>query len=120
MQPPRPAIWIRPADAPNQLPEPTAAPLLSGAAEVVARVMHKLAQVLDPATGLDIVTGGRVIALQIGSDEATLTLSLGIGHCDSAHHVAEEAFAALRGELPDTDLYLLHHQTTPCAEPSAG
>ena len=119
MPSPRPAIWLQPADAPpTPAAEPPAAPRLSGAAAVVERVMQRLAQVVDPATGQDIVAGGRVVALAINTDEATLTLRLGIGHCDSAHHVAEEAFAALRSELPDTDLYLLHHQTTPCAEPA--
>ncbi|MCK6424458.1 MAG: hypothetical protein L6Q75_05135 [Burkholderiaceae bacterium] len=64
---------------------------------------------------MDIVRAGRIVALDIGADEATLTLRIGTGHCDSAHHVAEEAFDVLRAELPDTDLYLRHLQVTPCA-----
>lgn len=77
--------------------------------------MARLAQLRDPATGIDVVQGGRVVALEIGPDEATLTLRIGSGHCDSAHHVAEEAFDILRAELSGLDLFLRHVQATPCA-----
>lgn len=90
-------------------------PRLAGPDETLQRVISRLGRVVDPVSGLDIVRAGRIVALDIGEDEATLTLRIGIGHCDSAHHVAEEAFDVLRAELPDTDLYLRHLQSTPCA-----
>lgn len=110
----RPAIRIHtPTAGPASVR--TTPPRLAGPDEALQRVMSRLGRVVDPVSGVDIVRAGRIVALDIGADEATLTLRIGIGHCDSAHHVAEEAFDVLRAELPDTDLYLRHLQVTPCA-----
>lgn len=116
----RPAIRIH--SAPAGIPTGWASPpQLLGPDEALRRVMARLGRVVDPASGLDIVRAGRIVALDIGADEATLTLRIGVGDCDSAHHVAEEAFDVLRAELPDTDLYLKHLQITPCGSgPTAG
>lgn len=120
MFPSRPAIRIRPLPTTASSVPALTPPRVSGSPALVERVMARLSRVLDPASGQDIVSGGRVVALDIGPEEAMLTLRIGTGHCDSAHHVAEEAFAVLRAELPDTDLYLRHVQATPCApEPDA-
>lgn len=120
MSSPRPAIWLQPASPAPTVAPSAAPPRLSGPADAVQRVMARLTLVRDPVSGADLVGAGRVVALEIGPEEARLTLRIGSGHCDSAHHVAEEAFAVLRAELPDTDLYLRHVQATPCApEPDA-
>jgi hypothetical protein len=109
----RPAIWIQPArTAAAAAPTP---PRLSGPDALITRVLDQLGHLRDPATGIDVLQGGRVVALEIGPDEATLTLRIGTGHCDTAHHVAEGAFDILRSELPGRDLYLQHVQATPCA-----
>lgn len=81
--------------------------------------MARLARLVDPASGLDVVRAGRVVALEIAGDEATLTLRIGVGQCGSAHYVAEEAFDVLRTELPNTDLYLHHIDVAPCAAETA-
>jgi len=111
----RQAIWILTAQPEPAKAGSSPAPRLSGQPLLVERVMARLALLRDPATGVDVVAGGRVVALEIGTDEATLTLRIGSGHCDTAHHVAEEAFDILRAELPGRDLYLRHVQATPCA-----
>ncbi|HMX09350.1 MAG TPA: iron-sulfur cluster assembly protein [Burkholderiaceae bacterium] len=115
MPPNRPAIWIQPAQPAQAAATAPLPPRLSGPAPLIERVMARLAQLRDPASGVDLLQGGRVVALEIDADEATLTLRIGSGDCDTAHHVAEEAFDILRAELPGRDLFLQHVQATPCA-----
>jgi hypothetical protein len=109
----RSAIWLRTADRPVP---PRVEPLRQRGPEGdLRRVLAALSAVSDPMTGRDIVSTGRVVALEIDAGEATLTLRMGAGHCDHAHHVAEEAFDVLRLHLPDTDLFLRHQSEVACA-----
>lgn len=107
----RPAIWIQahPAAA------PAAPPRCSGPAERVAAVLQGLRAIPEPGErGQDIVSSGRIVALDISADEATLTLRVGNGRCHGAHDIAECAFEVLRAQLPDTDLYLRHEYAASC------
>lgn len=108
----RAAIWLRPAD--RQVLPPAEPLRRRGPENDLQRVLEALSAVPDPMTGRDIISAGRVVALELDPGEATLTLRLGAGHCDHAHHVAEEAFDVLRLHLPDTDIYLRHHSGTSC------
>ncbi|MDP4301823.1 iron-sulfur cluster assembly protein [Leptothrix discophora] len=89
-------------------------PLLDGPPEQLAAVLAALRGVQEFREGRDIVTSGRVQALEIADGEATLTLRMGQGLCVDAHALAERAFEALRSTLPDTDLYLRHDRPVGC------
>jgi len=80
-------------------------PTLSGEPAVVQRVLQALRGVADDDGNL--VDGQRYRALRITADEAELTLAFPAG-CGPARGLAEAAFQALRGALPDTDVYVRH------------
>lgn len=105
----RTAIWIQPAQP--ALP-PT---LFSGEPQRIERVMQALRGVRELSSTRSIVDSGRVQALEVSADEATLTLRIGLGLCHEADLLAELAFEALRVALPDTDLYLRHDRAPTCA-----
>ncbi len=107
----RSPIWLRVSGA--ERPEPP--PFTSrGPEHLVAPVVAALRDIREPEGVADIVSSGRVVALEIGPDEACLTLSLGMGQCHGAHGVAEAAFDVLRACLPDLDLYLAHATHSGC------
>lgn len=108
----RASIWLLPADRP--VPAPIEPLRQRGPENDLQRVLEALSVVSDPMTGRDIISAGRVVALELDPGEATLTLRLGAGHCNHAHHVAEEVFDVLRLQLPDTDLYLRHVSDLVC------
>ena len=78
-------------------------------------VLSALRRISEPDGSVDIVSSGRVLGLEIGVDEACLTLGIGKGQCHGAHGIAELAFEVLRCHLPDTDLYLTHAAPGGCA-----
>lgn len=82
------------------LGEPCAAPTFSGPADALARLKHALAPVLG---ALD--SSGLVRALHVADGEVELQLALR-ADCGGAA-LADSAFQALRGVLPDTDIYVL-------------
>jgi hypothetical protein len=100
--------------APETPSVPPVEPIWQGDPAVVARVVAALRTVRESAGGPDIISSGRVRALEIGPDEAVLTMHLGGGHCGSAQVLAELAFDVLRAQLPDTDLYLRHEHSGGC------
>jgi hypothetical protein len=101
--------------APPEAPQlPPVEPVRRGDPVVLARVIDALRQVHEAGGGPDIVSSGRVRSLEIGPDEAVLTMHLGGGHCGSAQTLAELAFDVLRAQLPDTDLYLRHEHSGGC------
>lgn len=102
-------IWLHAETAPP--PEPS----LRGPKDQLDAVLAALRAVRELREPRDIVASGRVQALEIADGEATLTLRMGQGLCDDAHTLAELAFDALRGALPDTDLYLRHDRPMGCA-----
>ncbi|MGY0196929.1 iron-sulfur cluster assembly protein [Leptothrix sp. BB-4] len=102
-------IWIQAVRAPN------AELRLAGPQDQLDAVLAALREVRELREPLDIVSSGRVQAIEIADGEATLTLRMGQGLCDDAHALAEQAFDALRGALPDTDLYLCHDRPMGCA-----
>lgn len=106
-------IWMHLAPSGQPLPAPPA-PVWVGEPEQVARVVQALRSVHEAHGGPDIVSSGRVRALEITPDEAVLTLHLGGGHCGNAQVLAELAFDVLRAALPDTDLYLRHEHAGGC------
>lgn len=108
----RPAIWIQ-ALRPERAP--AAPPNCSGPAEQVAAVLQALSEISELEPSLNIVNSGRVVALDIGPDEATLTLRMGDSHCHGAQGIGEQAFDVLRAQLPDTDLFLRHDYAKSCA-----
>lgn len=111
MSPVHSPIWLRVSGSERPDPPPFTS---RGPAHLVDPVVGALRQILEPDGGADIVASGRVVALEIGPDEACLTLSLGMGQCHGAHAVAEAAFDVLRACLPDLDLYLAHATHSGC------
>jgi len=114
-------LWIAPAEgmaAPHAcdaclrpLPVATEAcepAQLLGDQAAAERLLEALRGVSDPETGLDLVAAGWVHALRVDVDEAELTLQSRMSGCSVARVLAEDAFAVLRRELPDTDLYIRH------------
>ncbi len=97
-----------PADLAPPPPEP---PRLGGNAAIAAQVLEALRTVRERGDGPDIVSSGRVHAIEVGPDEAVLILRLGGGRCGSAQVLAELAFDVLREQLPDLDLYLRHEHS---------
>lgn len=81
------------------------APALQGDPALLARVLHALRAVAD--TEGNLVDSLRFSALRLAEGEAELTLCFPRG-CGAASLLAEDAFQALRRELPDTDIYVLH------------
>ena len=81
------------------LGEPCLAPALSGPADALAR----LRQVLAPVLGA--LESGLVRALRVQDGEVELQLALR-ADCGGAA-LADSAFQALRGVMPDTDIYVL-------------
>ncbi|RZS54823.1 iron-sulfur cluster assembly protein [Sphaerotilus mobilis] len=92
---------------------------LSGPVAHLEAVVAALRGVQELREPQDIVASGRVQAIDIAGDEATLTLRMGQGRCVDAHVLAERAFEALRAALPDTDLYLRHDHPIGCAGKAA-
>lgn len=86
----------------DSLGEPCNEPALCGQPEQVARLMHAL----DTALGGTAAQPGRrwVRALTVEPGEVELTLAFG-PRCGGAE-LAAAAFEALRGLLPDTDIYV--------------
>ncbi|MFM2342079.1 MAG: hypothetical protein RLZZ592_1732 [Pseudomonadota bacterium] len=97
--------------APDRSLQTQEPPRLIGDAARLDRVMSALSQVRPQDCAPDIVSGGRVRSLEIGPDEAVLTLRLEGGRCGSAQVLAELAFDVLREQLPDLDLYLRHEHS---------
>lgn len=81
---------------------------LLGDPRAAARVLQALRAVRDPENGRDLVDAGWVHAMRVDADEAELTLQSRTVGCSVARGLAEDAFAVLRRELPDTDLYVRH------------
>lgn len=107
----RSPIWLRVSTPERVTPEPLKC---QGPGHLVDPVVAALRAIREPEGDADIVASGRVVGLDIGSDEACLTLSLGMGQCHGAHAVAEAAFDVMRALLPDRDLYLAHAQHSGC------
>lgn len=82
------------------LGEPCEAPALSGPADALALLRRALAPVLGA-----LETSGLVRALHVQDGEVELRLSLR-ADCGGAA-LADSAFHALRGAMPDTDIYVL-------------
>lgn len=81
------------------------APRLSGPADELHRLMTALAPVLGFADESGPRAGaGLVQALKVLPGEVELQLAVG-RHCGGAT-LADSAFEALRGLLPDTDIYV--------------
>ena len=83
----------------SALGEPCLAPALSGPADALARLRHTLAPVLGA------LESGLVRALRVADGEVELQLALR-ADCGGAA-LADSAFQALRGALPDTDIYVM-------------
>ena len=81
---------------------PAAAPQFSGPAEQLARLLAALAH----QPGFEAGTTGLVHALRVWPGEVDLQLTMG-RRCGGAE-LADTAFQALRGLLPDTDIYVLN------------
>ncbi len=96
-----------PAHCHAGLGKPCAKPRLTGRSELLGRAMDSLRRVMDPERGRSLVDLQLVQALHVDDDEAELTVTFPRG-CGSARLLAEEAFQALRGVLPDTDIYVRH------------
>lgn len=107
----RAPIWLRVSGSERTAPKPFQT---RGPDHLVGPVVEALRRIREPEGDGDIVSSGRVVALDIGPDEACLTLSLGMGQCHGAHAVAEAAFDVLRACLPDLDLYLAHDTHSGC------
>lgn len=119
-------LWIAPADgaAPSACaaclrPVPVAqaqAPVVTESAQLLGdraaaqRLLEALRGVRDPESGLDLVDAGWVHSLRVEPDEAELLLQSRTAGCSVARVLAEDAFAVLRRELPDTDLYIRHQR----------
>lgn len=80
--------------------EPCAAPTLSGPADELARLLTALTPVLGAPESSGLV---RSLVVQDGEVELRLALP---ADCGGAA-LADSAFQALRGVLPDTDIYVL-------------
>ncbi len=102
--------------APDRSLQTQEPPRLIGDAARLDRVMSALRQVRQQDCAPDIVSGGRVRSLEIGPDEAVLTLRLEGGRCGSAQVLAELAFDVMRQQLAplDLDLYLRHEHSGGC------
>jgi metal-sulfur cluster biosynthetic enzyme len=101
------AACLRPV--PVEGPREAVAPAqLLGDQVAARRLLAALRSVIDPECGLDMVDAGWVHALRVEVDEAELTLQSRTSGCSVASALAEDAFAVLRRELPDTDLYIRH------------
>ncbi|GKQ57424.1 iron-sulfur cluster assembly protein [Sphaerotilus sulfidivorans] len=109
-------IWMRTAPA-DLAPPPPEPPRLGGDAAIAAQVLEALRTVRERGDGPDIVSSGRVHAIEVGPDEAVLTLRLGGGRCGSAQVLAELAFDVMRQQLAplDLDLYLRHEHSGGCS-----
>ena len=81
------------------LGEPCMAPALSGPADALARLRRALAPVVGA------LENGLVRALRVRDGEVELQLALR-ADCGGAA-LADSAFQALRGVMPDTDIYVL-------------
>lgn len=81
---------------------PWVAPQLSGPADELVRLLAALAH----QPGFEAGTTGLVRALRVQPGEVELQLTMG-RHCGGAE-LADTAFQALRGLLPDTDIYVMH------------
>ena len=80
------------------------APVLQGPPDAVRRVMAVLGASLGFDAGAADAGAGRLVSLRVHpGDEVDLVLS-GEGHCGAT--LADAAFLALRGLLPDTDIYV--------------
>lgn len=90
------------ADCPVAPASPGAAPQLSGPADELARLLAALAR----QPGFEAGTSGLVRALRLLPGEVELQLTVG-RHCGGAE-LADTAFQALRGLLPDTDIYVMN------------
>lgn len=85
-------------------------PQLAGRHDQLRRVLDALdREVRDPDTGLGVVQLQWVRALQIGDDEAELTLAFD-ADCGPGQALSEAAFQTLRRLLPDTDIYVRHRR----------
>lgn len=96
---------LRPMPASPEAGEPLQ---LLGDRVAAERLLDALRGVRDPESGLDLVAAGWVHAVRVDGDEAELTLQSRMSGCSVARVLAEDAFAVLRRELPDTDLYIRH------------
>jgi metal-sulfur cluster biosynthetic enzyme len=86
---------------------PCAEPELRGEPLLLQRALAALRGVVEPEQGHNLVDLQLVQALRIEGGEAELTLTYPRG-CGAARLMAEAAFQALRGALPDTDIYVGH------------
>ncbi len=120
-----PTLWLHPShdgescggcatvdDAPRcraQLSaEPCRHPRLAGRADQLALVMQALdRQVIEPVSQRGIVSLAWVKSLRIEGGEAELTVTFPPS-CGAGQRLADAAFQALRGLLPDTDVYVRH------------
>jgi hypothetical protein len=126
MNPSASTVWIQPAEPgcgacghEDVLPACAGAasatceaPALQGDPVLLDRVLQVLRAVADGEGNL--VDSRRFSALRLAAGEAELTLCFPRG-CGAARLLAEDAFQALRNELPDTDIYVLH--ASPSAPP---
>jgi metal-sulfur cluster biosynthetic enzyme len=84
------------------------APALTGDATTLARVMDALNhEVVDSASGRGIVDLHWVKSLRLADSEAELTVTFP-PNCGGGKQLAEEAFATLRRQMPDCDVYVFH------------
>ena len=78
-------------------------PVIEGEPARLARVL----QALHGLPGPDLLEAHLVHRLRVGADEAELVL--GFRPVSAGQRaLAEQAFQALRGALPDTDVYVAH------------
>lgn len=82
-------------------------PLLRGPQAPMARALKALGQVLDANSGQNLLAAQLVSSLVLDDSSAELTLTVS-SHCGGGRALAESSFQALRGVLPDTDIYVMH------------
>ena len=87
---------------------PCLAPTLTGDAATLARVLDALnREVVDSASGRGIVDLHWVRSLRLADTEAELTVTFPPS-CGGGKLLAEDAFCALRQQMPDCDIYVFH------------
>lgn len=82
--------------------------LLEGPVEALLRSLDALRAVCDPGLGASIVELGLIESLRLRNGEAELRLVVPGAVCPLSDLTADDAFRAIQGALPDTDIYLSH------------
>jgi metal-sulfur cluster biosynthetic enzyme len=87
--------------------DPCSEPLFSGDPARLRAALAALSTVLDAEGGRSLVELQFLRSLHVDADEAVLTVSFPL-RCGPSRQLADDAFHALRRQLPDTDVYVRH------------